>query len=70
MNAEDRNFMSQFLEETRGYEQYQTTEEIEARILELASLIEVAETDEELSRLDIEFYNLNKVLESRELIKA
>lgn len=70
MNAEDRNFMSQFIEETQGYEQYQTTEQIEARILELANLIEVAETDDELTNLDIEFYDLNKVLERRELIKA
>ena len=47
-------------------DQYQTTEQIEARILELASLIEVAETDDELTQLDNELSELTEIYEGFE----
>lgn len=52
MNTLDRQFMNEFLAETRGVEQYVSSASIEAEIKRTQKAIEEAQSNNELAELD------------------
>ena len=52
MNTIDRQFMDEFLVETRGVEQYVSSANIEAEIARTQKAIEEAQSNNELAELD------------------